>query len=189
MKKNLLFALSFVLLISSCKPKQYAPPPKAEFTYTINPEGNVDFINVSTNAVTYDYAIENKHINTKDFSYHYGYNGTYQVSLIVTNSEGVSDVIVKTIKISNVTGSVVFWKGTTVLYADNIVVVIDGTFTYVVNGRITFATPPLCGTLNTVTKGGLSEGEHQYRFIFGSYLTTGKFNIIGGKCVPIEVTK
>ena len=192
--RKILFALSFVFLITACKSKEAVPAPKAEFTYTINEEGSVNFVSVSTNAVKYDYAIDNTHNLTKDFTYVFPANKSYQVSLTATNSDNVSDVVVKTINITNITGSLILWKGPNQDYPSNIFVAIDEKYFYTIDGRYSQIAAPSCattssGTLSSFTRNKLTPGEHEYRFNFGPYITGGKVNIVGRKCTAVEIVK
>jgi PKD repeat protein len=181
----ILFVISFV----SCKEKDVTPMPKSEFIYTIESEGVVTFQATSTDATEYEWTLDGTKRTTKSFQYGFGKNQTYQVSLISKNSAG-SDVIVKTVSINNLTGSIMLYRKFST--GRNLLEVkVDNSFVGYISGDYYYTSAPNCGNENSVTKKQLNSGNHIYtvRELNTGSSWSGSVNVEGGICHIVGLIK
>lgn len=185
MKKLLLLLLFAPFIFLSCSKEAPIPKPKAEFTFTIGTNGQVYFKNVSTDANSYNWEFGDFTTSTeKELIHTYTRNSTFQVSLTATGNGG-TDVIVKSITVNNIKGSVVFYKGFST-GSSNISISVDGTYQGALFGNRYYTSSPNCGDFYGVTVSNLSEGVHSFsgKELNGPnyYTWSGTFTITGGKC-------
>lgn len=191
MRKLLFTIIITPLLILGCKTKDIAPKPKAEFTFTTDTKGGATFTNKSTDSNTYVWDFgDGMNDKTKDVSHVYTANKTYQVSLTVTG-DGGTDVIIKSVPITELKGSIVFYTSYTAsAFRSNPVVYIDGVLSGYINKDYSFQNPPDCGSQNVLTVSNLSEGSHkisiQLNNTFNDIINVS-VNIIGGVCLKYKI--
>lgn len=191
MKKLLIAFITISTLFVGCKTKDVAPKPKAEFTYIEDEKGKITFSNKSTDATNYTWdfgdATQEK---TKDVSHDYTLNKTYQVSLTAVG-DGGTDVIVKSVPVTKVKGSIVFYTSYPAsAFVSNPVISIDGLLVGYINKDYSFSTPPECGSSNVLTVGNLSEGEHKLTIQYKNLLNdvgNSTINIKGGTCLKFRI--
>jgi len=107
--KKITLLMMLIIGFNACKTKDVTPAPKADFIYTINDEGSVNFQSVSTNATSFYWQFDGTGMNSRSFDYKFSDNKTYQISLTV-KGDGGSDVTTKSISINNITGSFMIYR-------------------------------------------------------------------------------
>lgn len=163
-----------------------APKPTAEFTVTNNSsQGLISFSNVSTNSNSYKWDFGDGYGSTEHSPSHvYSRNGSYSVVMTATGAGG-SDVKVRGVYVSNITGSLVIYKAFSTGNT-NIYVYVDGNFYGTINGSYYFSTAPSCGDGKSVTATGLSEGTHTVTAKETSLILPRQWSfsasVIGGVC-------
>ena len=189
-----IFAILPSAFMLSCKKDDPIPSPKAEFTYDVQNNGFVRFSNKSLNNtksiwnygdgsgdVVKDYDSEHLRQFTR--------NGTYQITLKVTK-DNLQDVIVKSISVNTVKGSLLVYKKFSTGYGKHIAVYVDGNYIGTINGNVYYSNSPSCGNSNSVTAEGLTDGTHtlEAKENSGSGYWKSTVNVSGGLCNSIGLT-
>ena len=163
MKKiTLILLMISICLFTSCKKDEpIIPKPKAEFQVLVGNDGKVLFTNQSIESQSYiwDFGDGNTSTTSTSELHVFPRNKVFQVSLTATGKGG-KDVIIKSVTINNLRGSVVIYK-TFSTRNRNIDVYVDGTYYGQINGSYYYSASPTCGNQYSVTSGGLTEGNHR----------------------------
>ncbi|PWK27050.1 hypothetical protein LV89_01862 [Arcicella aurantiaca] len=190
MKKITLLFLLIAIALNSCKTKDATPAPKAEFTYTINDEGLVNFRSVSTNATTTEWLIDNSKKTSTSFDYQFSRNGNYQVSLTAKDASGQSDVVVKSIPINNRTASLTIYRAYPT-GKSTVTVTLDNKYSGLISGEYYFSSTPDCGNVYSASFNKLQAGSHSYfcKEILTGATWSGTVNVTGGVCHFVSLIK
>lgn len=180
---RIVVCLAFSVLTDSCKLIDPAPAPTADFTVNFIDEGVVTFNLTTTNAdsFTWDFG-DGKSSSDKVPTHQYESNGTYIVNVTV-KGKGGEKVVTRTIKITDITGTVMFWMRT--MYSQSVSVYVDGRYWGKITGYYQSGIAPSCGATYCVTVSGLAEGKHYFKAEesgFSPSTWSSSFNIIGNEC-------
>lgn len=196
MKRHIaLLVLAVIMVLQSCKKDDPTPPaPKAEFSFGSSSNGTVAFTNLSLNHTSSDWSFGDGETSSLGSPIHlFKENKTYQVSLTVSNGTQ-KDVIVKSVSVTGVKGTLLVYKKFSTDNTRNIEVSVDGVVVGVINGAYYFNSAPDCGNGYSATATNLSEGTHTVSaketsggLFAGSWTTT--VNIKGGYCNSLGLTK
>ena len=102
MNRLLILSLAAVL-VGGCKKEGFVDPPKADFyynTYAFLAGANINFIDLSTNAVSYSWDFGDGTGSSEENPIHrFADTGSYNVSLTVKNEKGATDTKLKWVQI------------------------------------------------------------------------------------------
>ncbi len=189
-----IFAVLPSLFIVSCKKDDPIPSPKAEFTYEVQNNGFVRFNNQSVNHTksiwNYGDGESDNFLEYDTYHIHkFNKNGTFQITLKVTK-DNLQDVIVKSVSVNTVKGSLLVYKRFSTGYGKHIAVYVDGNYIGTINGNVYYTSSPSCGNTNSVTAEGLTEGTHtlEARENNGTGYWKNTVNVSSGQCNSIGLT-
>lgn len=167
----------YMAFIISCN-EEPAPLPTASFTFTVNKNGEVSFVNNSQNATDYswDFGDGGPTNTTKNPTYTFVENKTYLVTLVASSAAG-EDEVSNSVVISNVSGTITFYNPESFYCGSSILVTIGSKSSSIT--KIGVFASPSCGEEGYATF-ELAAGNYSYSASCGTLSWSGEVTVAGG---------